>query len=360
MIYLRRWFGWVELRICLVMCLAVVAVMTSRASAVVVLNTDGTANNGQTSAAGTTSPYDNVGLRANGGATVVYLGNDWAITANHVQLHPVGSIINDAPYGNYTVPSTPTTSYTDPGNNTILVDNYVTLNGMTITVDQSQQILNGDGSPTDMKLVHLTSDPGLPAVQIAGSAPADNQAVTMIGAGMDLGTQQGYTFDSQNYTGYPLLASEEVPRWGTNAVDPGSTSGGLQDLGEMFTVNNVSKEAYEYIFTTTFGSNPSAGNQEALVTNGDSGGGAFEQIGGTWYLVGLIDGFGTVPDGTGPSDYYNNVWFGEQSVMADVGAYQSAIAAIVPEPSGLILGGIGAGIALLAGLRSRRKKPAKT
>ncbi len=162
---------------------------------------------------------------------------------------------------------------------------------MTITVDQSQQILNTDGSPTDMKLIHLTSDPGLPAVQIAGSAPSDNQPVTMIGAGLDLGTQQGYTFDSMSYTGYPLLSSEEVPRWGTNAIDSGSVSNALDDLGEMFTVNNVSKEAYEYTFTTTFGSSPSAGNQEAQVTSGDSGGGAFEQIGGTWYLVGLIDGF---------------------------------------------------------------------
>ena len=55
-------------------------------------------------------------------------------------------------------------------------------------------------------------------------------------------------------------------------------------------------EEYAYTFTTTFGmSSPSATNQEAQATSGDSGGGVFEQIGGTWYLVGLIDGKRTTP-----------------------------------------------------------------
>ncbi len=356
MIYLRRWFGRATLRRCALLCFSLMAILASRASAVVIINTDGSANNGQTSATGTTAPYANVGLRANGGATVVYLGNDWAITANHAIVNPVGTVINDAPYGNITVPNTPESTITDPGNNTIAIDNYVTLNGQQITIDQAVQVLNSNGSPTDMKLVHLTSDPGLPAVQIAGVAPSDNQSVVMIGAGNDLGTQQGYTIDSQSYTGYPLLSSEGVPRWGTNAIDPGSVSNSLNDLGESFTVNNVQKEAYEYTFTTTFANSPSVSNQEAQATSGDSGGGVFEQIAGTWYLVGLIDGLTTVPYGSGPNDYNYNVYFGEQSVMADVAPYQSVIAAVVPEPSGLVLGAIGAGMALLAALRARRRQ----
>ncbi len=335
----------------------VLAILASRASAVVIVNTDGSANNGQTSATGTTAPYDIVGLRANGGATVVYLGNDWAITANHAIVNPVGTVINDGPYGNITVPNTPESTITDPGNNTITIDNYVTLNGQQITVDQAVQVLNGNGSPTDMKLIHLTSDPGLPAVQIASAPPSNNQPLVMIGAGLDLGTQQSYTLDSQNYTGYPLLNSEGVPRWGTNVVEPGSVGNGLTNLGENFTVNNISEPAYEYTFTTSFNNNPSLSNQEAQVTSGDSGGGAFEQIGGTWYLVGLIDGFGNVPSGATNAQAYNNVWFNEVSVMADVGDYQSTIdATIVPEPSGLILAGVGAGMALLAGLHARRRR----
>ena len=352
------------MRACAIACFAVLGILTSRASAVVVLNTDSTANNGQTSATGTTAPYANVGLRANGGATVVYLGNDWALTANHAIVNPVGTVINDGQYGNITVSNTPTSTITDPGNNLIAIDNYVTLGGTPITVDQSVQVLNTDGTPTDMKLLHLTSDPGLPAVQIAASAPVNNQPVTMIGAGMDLGTLQSYTFNSLNYSGYNLNGGEGVPRWGTNAIDAFSVTTSLTPLGETFTVNNVPLAASEYTFTTSFKSTPSSSDQEAQVTLGDSGGGVFEQLGGIWYLVGLIDGFNNVPSNT-PSIYDNNVWAsgtpsnysGEESVMADVAKYQSTIAAtIAPEPSGLVLGGVGAALALLAGLRARRRR----
>ncbi len=122
------------------------------------------------------------------------------------------------------MPNTPESTIQDPGNNTIVIDNYVTLNGQAITVDQSVPILNSNSTPTDIKLIHLTSDPGLAGVQIAGAMPSSNQAVTMIGAGLDLGTQQSYTYDSVPYTGYPLLSSEGVPRWGTNAIDPFSVT----------------------------------------------------------------------------------------------------------------------------------------
>ena len=174
----------------------------------------------------------------------------------------------------------------------------------------------------------------------------------MIGAGENLGTQQNYVFDSQNYTGYNLTSSVDVPRWGTNAIDSGSVSSGLNDLGIS---NALNQEEYEYTFTTTFNSNPTSNNQEAQATIGDSGGGVFENLGGTWYLVGLMDGLTTVPPGSGPSDYDNNVFFGEQTVMADLAPYESIIAAVVPEPSGLVLGGLGAGLASAATLRSRHQ-----
>ena len=125
-------------------CFATIAVLASHASAVVILNSDGTANNGQTSAAGTTAPYENVGVRGSSGATVVYLGNDWAITANHVAVIP-----GDPGYDDVQIYEPGMNSYED------------------VTVDKTQEIYNSNGSPTDMKLVHLTSNPGLPAVQIA-------------------------------------------------------------------------------------------------------------------------------------------------------------------------------------------------
>ena len=334
---LPKFLRWNELRRAAIGCFAIFVILASRASAVVILNSDGTANNGQTTAAGTSAPYDNVGIRGGGGATVVYLGNDWAITANHVTIIPG-------------VNGYDTVQFYNSGLNAY----------ESVGVDRTQEIYNANGSPTDIKLVHLMSNPGLPSVPIDSTLPVGNQPVTMVGDGMDLGTQQSYTFNSQNYTGYNLTSSENIPRWGTNDVTPWTVTNTLQDIG---ITNSSNQEIFEYTFATTFGNNPTANNQQAQVTNGDSGGGVFEQIGGTWYLVGLIDGLSNVPAGSGSSDYQNNVfqaggsYTGEQSIMADLAPYEGIIAAMVPEPSGFVLGGMGAVVALLAGLRARRMRP---
>ena len=46
----------------------------------------------------------------------------------------------------------------------------------------------------------------------------------------------------------------------------------------------------------------------------------------------------------------------EWTTVIDLAEYQSEITALTPEPSSLFLGGLGAGIALLAGLRARRQR----
>jgi hypothetical protein len=322
-------FGWRRALVSLVMCLLFLA---SQASAVVIINPDQTANNGQTSAAGTTAPYDNVGVRGSSSATVVYLGNQWAITDNHVTVTP-----GDPSFG-YVQLFEPSQSQYE-----------------NVTVDQTKAIFNTDGSPTDLKLVHLTSDPGLPSVNIAPFAPPNNPTtptpVVMIGAGENLGTQQPYTFGAEGFTGYNLTTSVDLPRWGTNAINNGTV--GFYDLHQT----NGTSEEFMYGFTTTMASTPTATNQEAQVTPGDSGGGVFEQIGGSWFLVGLIDGLAATPPGSVSSDYLNNVWFTEQSFMADLAPYSSIIAAaMVPEPSSLTLGVIGLATLLAAGWRARQRR----
>ncbi|HEX4143254.1 MAG TPA: trypsin-like serine protease [Pirellulales bacterium] len=334
-------------------CFALLAILTSHASAVVILNTDGTANNGQTTDPGTGVPYSDVGVRGGGGASVVYLGNDWVLTANHVTI----------------------------GNGTPGYDD-VQLGGQDYTVGFTEQVYNSaanGGSPTDLKLVHLLGDPtvNLPTVQIATSAPSNvssQQAVTMIGAGMDLGASQPYTIGGIQCVAYNLTGSEEVPRWGTNlitahTVDQHSNYSvetyGMSDLGLR---NSNGQEEYGYTFATTFGSSPSASNQEAQVTLGDSGGGVFEQVSGTWYLVGLIDGQSSPPLNASQNDVSNNVfqasasYGGERSIMIDLPDYNTIIAndmALVPEPSSFVLGGVGAILALLAGLHARRQRLAR-
>jgi hypothetical protein len=362
-----RTFQWMKLRSWVTTSAVVLAsffFFHSHASAVVLTNSDTTANNGQTSAAGTTAPYTNVGLRGNGQATVIYLGNDWALTAAHVTVHSVGSTINDAPYGNYTVPSTPTSTYVDPGNNTLLVDNYVSLNGQQVTIDQTVPLYNGPSSsqpnsPIDLQLVHLTSSPGLSPLSIATSLPTDSQAVTMIGDGKDLGTLQPGMIGGYSY--YNLTSTENVPRWGTNAIDPGSVNSSLMPLGEnLLNASNQSVAAYGYMFTTTFAP-PSGSNQGAQATVGDSGGAVFEQLSpsGPWSLVGMVYGVnGPLPSGNlaGQINYSSNAYLGEQSYMIDLAPYAAQIASVIaPEPSGLVLGAFGVVAALIAGLRARRR-----
>jgi hypothetical protein len=342
-----------RVRQCAMTCFAVLAILTSRGSAVVILNSDGTVDNNQTTAAGTpapystnatTAPYSNVGVRAGGGASVIYLGNDWAITASHVAL---------------------TGAY-----------DYVQLAGQNYTIGFTRALDNSDGTtPCDLTLIHLLGDPNvnLPSVTIPAAnsayAPKDlvaNQSVTMVGAGMDLGTSE----TDHGEPAYSLTSSEDVTRWGTNVINIGTV--GYPNT--LVPLQNNPAEAYT--FTTTFASSPSATNQEAQATLGDSGGGVFENfggtqsgdtwIGGTWYLVGMMDGF-VLPypvsaENDPSSDYYNNVYVNEESSIIDLPAYSSIIAAgmvVAPEPSGLVLGGLGAGIALLAGLHARRQRLAK-
>ena len=301
------------------------------ALAVVAINTDQTANNGQTTDPGTGVPYDNVGMRGSSGASVVYLGNQWALTAAHVTV----------------IPGNPAYDYVQLWNPSI--------NGyQDYTVDSTKAITNSDSSATDLKLIHLTTAPDLPSINIAPTPPPFNPAtptpVVMIGNGQNLGTQQSYTYDDLVYTGYNLTGDSNVPRWGTNVIDNWSAS------NQLYNLSDTPSGPFMYGFTTTFNSDPTAANQEAQATPGDSGGGVFEQIGSSWYLVGLIDGLANVPMGAGSSDYENNVWFGEQSFMADLAYYGPTITALTPEPSSFVLAGLGLGSVLAIGWRARRRR----
>jgi hypothetical protein len=178
---------------------------------------------------------------------------------------------------------------------------------------------------------------------------------------MDLGTSE----TDNGKPAYTLNSSENVPRWGTNVIQEYMVTSTLTP--------HLPGSASAYTFTTTFNSNPSTTIQEAQATLGDSGGGVFENfggtqsgdtwIGGTWYLVGLIDGIpdsSPVPANDPDSDWQNNVYVGEQSTIIDLAYYNTIIAAaMVPEPSSFVLCALGAGIALLVGLQARRRRLAQ-
>ncbi len=237
----------VRVRGCALVCLAILAILASPASAVVIVNTNGTANNGQDTMAGTPACYASVGVQWHQAlSSVVYTdGNDWAITNSHVAVIP-----GDPNYGFVQLYNQSTGQY-EPFqvNSTTLI-----YNGNNV----SPAIL--DGTATDLKLIHLAANPDLASVQaatITTSNPSSGQTITMIGAGMDLGTVQG-TFSG--YTYYNLLNNDDVPRWGTNDIY--SVGSSLQPVGAT----------YNYELTNSGSSSPSGSNQEALETYGDSGG----------------------------------------------------------------------------------------
>ncbi len=274
--------------------------------AVVIINPDLSFNNGQTSDPGTGVPYANIGISPTGHASVTYLGNQWGILDAHESTQHGGTVTvrRLAPIRIQSNPTVPVT--------------------------------NSDNSATDLELIHLSTSPGLPSLLIPTptqllTAPSPNQVV-MIGRGLDIaGPEQSIsTPDNGNWPGYPLTMTMEAnPRWGTNDIDAGSITLAPQSAGQ----------GTEYEFTTSFKNTPTASDQEALATNGDSGGGAFEQIGGAWYLTGLMDEVINSPTADPNTAEYNaffNHPFPEQTVIGDLAFYRGTIATttMVPEPSG--------------------------
>ncbi len=308
--------------------------LASLASAVVIVNPDQSENNNQTTApmpsdsaysyaAGV--PFNNVGTLSWENASATYLGNGWAILCAH-----------ESPQIN--------------------MNEKVTFNGTQYGISQVMPIPN-----IDLDLIQLSSSPSLPSVlipslgQMPANYPVTPTEVVMIGNGYSLTTDPNmsgsppyaYSDDfGDNYTRYPLTDSNVI-RWGTNQID----SGGFMS----YTPNGFGSEQ---VFTTTFSAwnTPSAADQEAQATTGDSGGAVFSQIGGAWYLMGIMEGvYEAGPSGYVYFDLTNN---STVTYNIELASYRGSIVSItgVPEPSGLVLAGIGIGMALVAARRVRRRR----
>ena len=117
--------------------------------------------------------------------------------------------------------------------------------------------------------------------------------------------------------------------------------------------NSNNQEEYEYTFATTFGSSPTANNRRPRSPMVTRGAGSSSKSADTWYLVGLIDGLSPCRWAAGRATIRTTSSGGElygSEIMADLAPYESTIAAMVPEPSGFVLGILGAGLAVLGGL----------
>ncbi len=227
------------------------------------------------------NPYwDNVGQMS--GASAVYLGGGWAITANHVTENDLR--LSDG--RDFAVA---------PGSEVVL----------------SNPLTSGATGNADLRMFRLTQDPGLPSLPIISTTPASNSLVMMIGAGRDWNsTEIGWQTSTvpwrqepmpvASVRGFELLSTSHM-RWGINHVS-GNT-----------TVSNGT-----VVFTTTYTQN--GGPFLAQAVTGDSGGGVFEQVNGGWQLVGIMDAITLLSNQ--PSD---TIVFGDSTNSANLATYHDEI-----------------------------------
>lgn len=291
--------------------------LASHAYAVQVIGTTGN----------TTAPVDDPGFANIGtlnGASAIYLGNRWVLTASHVGS---GAVV----FGG--------TSYAVSGPVTQL--NNMGTSGMT--------------SQTDMILFQINADPGLPSLTISPGAPAPGDDLVMIGNGTNRNSFRSYYTvvqgpgagdDLWTAVGGPgpgveelfLPSSGNAVRWGTNDVD-----------SVALNVNAGSGSVRS--FATVFDDDPSGRPNEAQGVLGDSGSGVFCKVGATWQLLGMTHAIGGIAGYDNiPASPASSVIGDSATFIADLSFYRTQILTVIPEPGSATLAAAG----LLGLLRRRR------
>src|SRR5579859_1026165 len=143
------------------------------------------------------APWNNIG-QVNG-ASGIYVGNGWALTAVHV----------------------------GPGD--------ILFNGTVFAYDgSSHRLTNSDGTGTDMVMFHLKGVPAIPRVVLATSTPAALSTVDIIACGHIAGSPQTSMFP---YTGF-YWSPGGYKSWGNCTVSVGGLavySEGFGNVTEMST-----------------------------------------------------------------------------------------------------------------------------
>ena len=270
--------------------IALVFALSVPARAVVISIGNGQGNTGEAAS----NPFW-INVARMSSASAVYLGNRWVITANHVSDAPVHF-------------SNGTTGQIVPGSD------------VTLTNPASA---NTTATP-DLRMFRLTADPGFGAVTIPTASPTAGVTVMMIGAGFDRApneigwtTTSGITGDVWKTVPIPLtstigfnLESSSHMRWGMNNVESGQLS--------LANGNTVT-------FSTRFDRTGLPFEAQGAV--GDSGGGVFRLLNGTWQLAGLMES--VTPSTNQPS---GTVVFGNHTLSANLATYRDQIVSKVARP----------------------------
>ena len=264
---------------------------------VILASGDGTTN---TTDPGTGLPFRYVGI-VNNGTSGIFLGHthrkSWVLTANHVGL----------------------------GLFALGGKNY------TPVLNSGHRLLNPNGSPSDILLFQIDGNPNLIPLKLARATPVTGSQIYLIGFGRDREADRTYWIDQghpwtettstdlfADRIGFRWMGAQPGPeRWGTASVE-------RSVLGISNTVS----------FYTGFFDRANC----ATASTGDSGGGAFVQEAGQWFLVGMLDAVGGLPNQPAETSILIN-YLGEGSVtvIADLSQYESQIDSLLNSAPNLAL-----------------------
>jgi len=291
---------------------------------VIISSGDGSGN---TSAPADDPGFANLGTRGVGGA--IYLGNRYVLTANHVGAGSVN-------FGGTT---------------------YSAESGTTTRIANPSGI--GLSTYTDLIIFRLTSDPGLPSLQIASSTPAVGTEVTMVGAGRNRALSETFwnidpTANPDAWTELPSADGAE-----TSGYKPTGTRSIRWGENEIWATTTIGLGSHGHVLSLVTRFDEAGRTHEAQAVNGDSGGALFVKEDGVWKLGGVINAVGEalVYNGRPPGETSTNpyAYYGRYTTSADLSRYRDQLMpfmpAVIPEPSQPFLLGLGS-LTLLA-----RKRP---
>jgi len=232
-----------------------------------------------------------------------YLGNGWALSAWHVGPEPW-----DAPF-----PQTLTFSS----------------GVVSLIPNQNYVIPNPSGSGlspfTDLRLVRLASDPGLPSVTIAQTSLTNANLGQSIADVVFIGNGRTREANVSTFSGHPgyYAMDDNTKRWGRNQIANEDALFGGFDTDLRGTVNIGSEANPRHIvsmFTKFDFNGTDAGNYEAQAADRDSGSAVFRKNGAQWELIGIVN---TVYTYTGQGTLSG--FDGNYTSFADLTYYRSQI-----------------------------------
>jgi len=264
------------------------AIALPQAQAVILFGADNSAN---LTDPATGVPFDAVGLfSASGGSSpqgsAIHLGGGYMLTANHVNL-----------------------------------TTHVTFDGSTYYARDLGYTPMQVAANVDMKIFRLSSTPTVGSVTLYDGTSEATAPSTLVGWGVGRDPTVPINTLSVNWG----TTSTVDKRWGLNV--PRDTVNVSYQSGTY--------EAIRTVLGSTTGSPVGLGANEAAATLIDSGSGLFQNIAGTWYLIGLTTGVETQD----PSIFEDDkiIGGGDENYFVRISSYESDIAALIPEPASLAL-----------------------